>query len=81
MGLSDNLRKNKKAAATPQKSAAATKIIEEIHEEKQKQMTVRMAESLHRKMKAKCALDGVAINEYITNLISDDLISENRLDF
>lgn len=80
MGLSDNLRKNKKTAPT-KKPAVATKIVEEIHEEKQKQMTVRMAEGLHRKMKAKCALDGIAINEYITNLISDDLISENRLDF
>lgn len=74
------MRKNKKKPEVAKVKTAATKIIETIHEEKQKQMTVRMPEGLHRKLKAKCALDGMAINEYITNLISDDLINENRLD-
>lgn len=78
LGLKNTSKRINKKNAAPKKDIE--EILDSIHEEKLKQMTVRMPESLHKKMKAKCALDGNAINKFIVSLIEDALLDENRLD-
>lgn len=77
LGLKSTSKRISKKAETQEK---VEKILEAMHEDKVKQMTVRMPDSLHKKMKAKCALDGVAINGFIISLIQDALINEDRID-
>lgn len=57
------------------------KILEALHEETTKKLTVRIPISLHRIAKAKVALDDSSLNEYIINLLKDDLVNETRLPY
>jgi len=56
------------------------RMLDVLHEEPIKKLTVRVPISLHRKAKAKVALDDTSLNEYIIGLITDDLLGEKRLD-
>lgn len=77
----------KKEAAqkpTEQKSGGGAdkkleRMLNALHEEPIKKMTIRVPISLHRKAKAKVALDDTSLNEYIIGLITDDLVNENRI--
>lgn len=55
------------------------KMLDALHEEPIKKLTVRIPISLHRIAKAKVALDDSSLNEYIINLLKDDLVNETRL--
>lgn len=56
------------------------RMLDVLHDEPIKKLTVRVPISLHRKAKAKVALDDTSLNEYIIGLITDDLLGEKRLD-
>lgn len=77
LGLKNTSKRINKKAASHEK---VEKILTAMHEQKIKQMTVRMPDTLHKKMKAKCALDGVPINGFIISLIEDALMNEDRID-
>lgn len=76
LGLKNTSRRlNKKAA-----SQNTEKILAALHDDKLKKLTIRIPGDLHRKLKAKTALDGISINEYLQSLIKDSLLSESRID-
>jgi len=88
LGLRNTSKRINKVAAkeeTPSKKAQKKgnvkieKILDSLHEEPIKKLTVRIPISLHRIAKAKVALDDSSLNEYIINLLKDDLINETRL--
>ena len=54
------------------------KMLDTLHEEPIKKLTVRVPISLHRIAKTKVALDDSSLNEYIINLLKDDLVNETR---
>lgn len=71
--LVSNMKKNRAKLEKKERTAA---IIKEVHTDSIKQVTVRMPESVHRQMKAKCALGGVAMNDFIVQLVQDALLEE-----
>lgn len=44
-----------------------------MSEEKIKSVTVRMPESVHRELKRKVASEGLKLQDYLLNMIKDDL--------
>lgn len=44
-----------------------------MSEEKIKSVTVRMPESVHRELKTKVASEGLKLQDYLLNMIKDDL--------
>ena len=70
------------AQQSPQQKQKAQDKVEQmlnaLHDEPIKKLTVRVPISLHRKAKAKVALDDKSLNEYIINLLEDDLMNETR---
>lgn len=71
----------KEQQTTQQKQKAQSKVeqmLNALHDEPIKKLTVRVPISLHRKAKAKVALDDTSLNEYIISLLEDDLMNEKR---
>ena len=54
------------------------KMLDTLHEEPIKKLTIRVPISLHRIARTKVALDDSSLNEYIINLLKDDLVNETR---
>jgi len=87
LGLRGTSTRIKKVAKEQEKSEAdkskgkekIEKILGALHEEPIKKLTVRIPIILHRIAKAKVALDDSSLNEYIINLLKDDLVNETRL--
>ncbi|MEM9991049.1 MAG: toxin-antitoxin system HicB family antitoxin [Bacteroidota bacterium] len=67
-----NYQEQKKVAQKVEKALTA------LHSDPVKKLTVRIPVSLHKRAKAKVALDESSLNEYIINLLKDDLMNEQR---
>ena len=74
VNLGSTLRNKKK----PQKDVKKTeRIVEAVHTEKNKRLTLEVPLSLHAKIKTLAAQEGTSIKEYVTNLLKDNIQVEN----
>lgn len=55
------------------------KIVESLHKEDKKSLLIRLSPELHKRLKIKSAIDEISINEFVSNLIEDALLSDKRL--
>ena len=71
INLSSTLKK--KNAKTQKDVQKIERIVEAVHEEKTKRLTLEVRQSLHTKIKSLAAEQGISIKEYMTNLIEDSI--------
>ena len=68
--LGATLRSKKKA---PKDVKKIERIVEAVHTEQTKRLTLEVPLSLHATIKGRAAADGVSIKEFITGLIQDNI--------
>lgn len=79
--MSSRAKRNEVKKKTVADKENVGKIVDKLHKEDKKSLIIRVSPELHKKLKMKSVLDTVSINEFVSNLIEDALVGDNRLDF